>query len=83
MYASTGDPRMKERVDYIVAELQACQKATPSGLVCAFPDGATQLENAVAGRPFVGVPWYTMHKILAGLRDAHLFTPTAPLRSTS
>ena len=26
----------------------------------------------MAGRPFVGVPWYTMHKILAGLRDAHL-----------
>ena len=27
MYASTGDQRMKQRVDYIVAELQACQEA--------------------------------------------------------
>ena len=27
MYASTGDQRMKQRVDYIVAELQACQTA--------------------------------------------------------
>ena len=72
MYASTGDERMKQRVDYIVAELQECQSGTKNGLVCAFPDGATQLENAVAGRPFVGVPWYTMHKIFAGLRDAHL-----------
>ena len=43
MYASTGDERMKQRVDYIVGELQACQHASRSGLVCAFPDGAAQL----------------------------------------
>jgi len=72
MYAATGDERMKQRVDYIAGELRACQVAARSGLVCAFPDGATQLENAVAGRRFTGVPWYTMHKVLAGLRDAHL-----------
>ena len=52
MYGSTGDDRMKQRVDYIVAELHACQTAARSGLVCAFPDGAAQLENAVAGRRF-------------------------------
>jgi DUF1680 family protein len=72
MYASTGDRRMKQRVDYIVQELHACQEAARTGLVCAFPDGATQLQNAVAGRQFVGVPWYTMHKVFAGLRDAHV-----------
>ncbi len=77
MYASTGDARMKQRADYIVDELQRCQKAGTTGLVCAFPDGATQLENAVAGRPFIGVPWYTMHKIFAGLRDAHLHAENA------
>jgi DUF1680 family protein len=70
MHASTGDQRMKQRVDYIVSELAACQRAGRTGLVCGFPDGGAQLENAVAGRPFVGVPWYTMHKIFAGLRDA-------------
>jgi DUF1680 family protein len=77
MYAATGDPRMKQRADYIVDELRQCQKNGTSGLVCAFPDGATQLENAVADRPFIGVPWYTMHKIFAGLRDAHLHAETA------
>jgi DUF1680 family protein len=77
MYASTGDARLKAGVDYIVAELQACQQAGGNGLVCAFPDGSTQLDNAVAGRPFVGVPWYTMHKVLAGLRDAHLHAGSA------
>jgi DUF1680 family protein len=72
MYASTGDARMKQRVDYIVSELVACQQAAGTGLVCAFPDGALQLENAIGGRRFVGVPWYTMHKIFAGLRDASI-----------
>src|SRR5690242_2172218 len=43
MYAATGDARMQQRVDAIVTELRACQDATGTGLVCAFPDGATQL----------------------------------------
>jgi|SoiMethySBSTD1v2_1073268.scaffolds.fasta_scaffold01055_4 uncharacterized protein len=77
MFASTGDQRMKQRVDDIVNELHECQTATGTGLVCAFPDGATQLENAVAGRRIVGVPWYTLHKIFAGLRDAHLHAGSA------
>jgi DUF1680 family protein len=72
MYASTGDAGMKDRVDYIVDELRACQQAAGTGLVCAFPDGSAQLDAAVAGRRFIGVPWYTMHKIFAGVRDACL-----------
>ena len=71
-YAATGDARFGERAAYIVAELRACQRARGDGLVCAFPDGAKPLQDAVAGRPFAGVPWYTMHKIFAGLRDAHV-----------
>src|SRR5689334_6787959 len=78
MYASTGDAAFQQRANYIVGELLACQEAGGTGLVCAFPDGAAQLENSVSGRPFVGVPWYTMHKILAGLRDAHLHAGSAP-----
>jgi DUF1680 family protein len=72
MWASTGEPALRERVNHVVDELHDCQQAARSGLVCAFPDGDTQLRNALAGRPVTGVPWYTMHKIMAGLRDAHL-----------
>lgn len=72
-YAATGDRVFKDRSDYIVAELQACQRARGDGLVTAFPDGAKPLEDAIAGRRWNGVPWYTMHKIFAGLRDAHLY----------
>jgi hypothetical protein len=60
MYASTGDERFRDRVNYIVRELRSCQEAGGNGLICAFPDGVTQLENALSGQRFIGVPWYTM-----------------------
>jgi DUF1680 family protein len=72
MWAATDDAALRQRVDYIVEQLQACQQAAGSCLVCAFPDGDAQLRNGLEGRPIVGVPWYTMHKVMAGLRDAHL-----------
>jgi len=72
MYASTGDGAFKERCDYIVSELRECQEAGKTGLVCAFPDNSAQIDNLIAGRRATGVPWYTLHKIFAGLRDAHV-----------
>ena len=78
MYASTADEVFKQRCDQIAGELQECQKAGSTGLVCAFPDNAKQFDNAVAGRKIVGVPWYTLHKILAGLRDAYLYCNCQP-----
>jgi DUF1680 family protein len=72
LYAATRDDRFRERIDYIVDELGACQGASGSGLVCAFPDGAEQLERAVRGEEFEGVPWYTLHKVFAGIRDAYV-----------
>jgi DUF1680 family protein len=70
MYGSTGDKRFADRVDYIVAELAACQAKT-GGWLAAFPDGVAPLTDSLAGRPFAGVPWYTTHKVMAGLRDAY------------
>jgi DUF1680 family protein len=74
MYASTGDERFKQRCDTIVTELQECQTAGKTGLICAFPDGAEPFAAIAAGRRFPGVIWYTMHKIFAGLRDTYVFT---------
>jgi DUF1680 family protein len=71
MFAATGDQRFRQRVDYIVAELRDCQDAGKSGLICAFPDGDAPLVEILSATRFVGVPWYTMHKIFAGLRDAY------------
>jgi DUF1680 family protein len=77
MFAATGNVAFRQRVAYLVAELSACQDARGDGLVCAFPDGAAPLDNSLAGKPFPGVPWYTMHKVFAGLRDAHVHAQSA------
>ena len=74
MFASTNEQQFKQRVDYIVAELNECQTVSKTGLVCAFPDGSAPLDQILNATRFVGVPWYTMHKIFAGLRDAYLYT---------
>jgi len=71
MYRSTGDARFRKRIDYIAAELAECQKASGSGLVCAFPKGPALVAAHIRGEEITGVPWYTLHKIFAGLRDGY------------
>ena len=79
MFASTGEREFAQRVDYIVAELAECQQKT-GGWLTAFPDGVAPLTDSVAGKPFPGVPWYTTHKVLAGLRDAHVIRGSGAAR---
>jgi DUF1680 family protein len=76
MYQATEDARFAARVDHIVAELAECQART-GGWLTAFPDGVAPLADSLAGKSFAGVPWYTTHKVLAGLRDAHLHRGSA------
>ena len=69
MYASAGDTRFKERADFLVRELAKCQTALgDSGYLSAFP---TSLIERVERAEKVWAPYYTLHKILAGLLDAH------------
>ncbi len=72
MYASTRDERLKQRVDHIVAELAKCQEALAAksshpGYLSAFPESLFDRNDASQK---VWAPWYTMHKIMAGLLDA-------------
>ena len=80
-YRSTGDTRYRNRIAYIAGELAACQKAAGSGLVCAFPKGAALVAAHLRGEPITGVPWYTLHKVYAGLRDAASLADSAPARA--
>lgn len=73
MYASTGNEEMKRRVDYMVAELAKCQDALQSkgynsGFLSAYPES---FFDRVDKRQSVWAPYYTLHKILAGLLDAY------------
>jgi DUF1680 family protein len=72
MYAYTGDARFKARADLIVAELATVQdalaaKASHPGYLSAFPE---EFFDRVETRRPVWAPYYTLHKILAGLIDA-------------
>ncbi|AOH83567.1 glycosyl hydrolase [Sphingomonas panacis] len=80
-YRSTKDARYKQRIDYIAGELAACQRAAGSGLVCAFPKGAALVAAHLRGDKITGVPWYTLHKVYAGLRDGALLADSAPSRA--
>ncbi|HEY5232479.1 MAG TPA: beta-L-arabinofuranosidase domain-containing protein [Verrucomicrobiae bacterium] len=73
MYASTGDGRFKQRADYIVGVLAQCQSNSPAagfheGYLSAFPESF--IDRVEQGRQ-VWAPWYTLHKILAGLLEAN------------
>ena len=73
MYASTGDGRFKARGDLMVAELAKVQQAAPSkgyhaGYLSAFPE---ELFDRVEARQRVWAPYYTIHKIMAGLLDMY------------
>jgi hypothetical protein len=69
MYESTGDARYRERCERVVAALAECQKAMGTGYVSAFP--ATAFDTLEAKYGGVWAPYYTIHKIMAGLVDAH------------
>lgn len=81
-YASTRDKRFKEKTDYIVSELVACQKSRPDGYISAIPDGDAKWAEVRKGNIRSGgfdlngmwSPWYTHHKVLAGLLDAYHLT---------
>ncbi len=74
LYADTGDPKAKERVDYIVDELAECQKANGDGYVMTIPRDAVWNRLKAGDTRAVHewwVPNYTLHKVFAGLRDAY------------
>ena len=89
-YAESGDKEWLKRANYIVDELAACQaengkNTTPGigkGFLVAFDDGKkifteiAQRDIRTQGFDLNGgwVPWYTIHKQLAGLRDIYLYT---------
>ncbi|HZS03548.1 MAG TPA: beta-L-arabinofuranosidase domain-containing protein [Blastocatellia bacterium] len=71
MYAGTGDERFKAKGDALVAELARVQQALPSrganpGYLSAFPE---EFFDRVDKRQRVWAPYYTLHKIMAGLLD--------------
>lgn len=83
MYASTGNELLSERIRYSVNELDSCQQAFDlHGLVAGFPHAKGLFEEIskgdirTEGFDLNGgwVPFYTTHKLFAGLIDVCHYT---------
>ena len=70
MYATTGDDELKSRGDAIVADLAQCQQKSPNGYLSAFPESFFDRLRDGLG---VWAPFYTLHKIMAGMIDMHTY----------
>ena len=90
LYASTGDKAAKAKADEIVSEMGKCQAKLGSGYLSAFPMSLFDRLDSLSGRPrpaqtpggtpppidqtLPWAPFYTIHKIMAGLLDMHTLT---------
>ena len=70
MFASTGDEDLKKNAATVVAELGKCQTALKSGYLSAFP---VEFFDRLRERQRVWAPFYTIHKIMAGLLDMYVY----------
>ena len=71
MYASTGNNAYKSKGDSLVNSLADIQKTlNQEGYISAFPQNL--IDRAISGKQ-VWAPWYTLHKIMAGLIDMYQY----------
>jgi DUF1680 family protein len=84
-YAATKDAECGKRLAYMIDELKQCQDANRTnnpewgkGYIGAVPNGnkiwSTLQKGDFAAFRAAWVPWYNVHKMYAGLRDAWLYT---------
>ncbi|MFF5232909.1 beta-L-arabinofuranosidase domain-containing protein [Dactylosporangium sp. NPDC000521] len=72
-YASTGNTAFKTKGDQLVTVLAQCQSRAATagyntGYLSAFPESFI---DRVEARQSVWAPYYTLHKLMAGLLDMH------------
>ena len=81
-YAASGDELIKERLEYVLSELKTIQDqnskdANFKGYISGVPNGKAmwlKFKNGDTGaQNGYWVPWYNIHKLYAGLRDAYIY----------
>ncbi len=83
-YAATGNAELKQRMEYMLADLKECQEANAKnhpewgvGYVGGVPNSAKLWADFQKGDfssyKSTWVPFYNLHKMYAGLRDAWLY----------
>ncbi|XP_021894191.1 uncharacterized protein LOC110811885 [Carica papaya] len=66
MWASTHNDTLNKKMSAVLAALSTCQEKMGSGYLSAFP---SELFDRVEALQYVWAPYYTIHKIFAGLLD--------------
>lgn len=82
LYASNKDEEVLNRINYMVQELKEIQAYRKTGYLGAIPDEDKLWVDVKNGIIETGnfslngywAPWYTIHKIMAGLLDAYIQT---------
>jgi uncharacterized protein len=86
--AAAGDGELRARLEYMVSELEACQRANGNGYMGAVPNSRAFWQEIAAGHfdasgfslKNAWVPFYNVHKTFAGLRDAWLIAGSTQAR---
>ena len=74
---SSENPRFKEKLEYLVSELRKCQLALnetgkySGGFLSAYSEEQFILLEEFTEYPKIWAPYYTLHKIMAGLLDCY------------
>lgn len=76
-YAKSGDEKLKQKILYIVSQLESVQSNAKSGYIGGCKENCfTELfdKNLPSWAEGYWVPWYNLHKIFKGLTDAYSVT---------
>ena len=78
-YRATGDAKIYAKAVYMVDELERCQEAFQKvegiheGFLSAYSEEQFDLLEEYTPYPKIWAPYYTLHKIIAGLLDCYLY----------
>jgi len=87
-WAATGRQDIRDRLEYMLGQLQRAQRQNGNGYIGGVP-GSDKLWKSVAAGDIQAdlfslngawVPWYNVHKMFAGLRDAWLYAGSEQAR---
>ncbi|MEL7650032.1 MAG: beta-L-arabinofuranosidase domain-containing protein [Sedimentibacter sp.] len=78
-FGATGNEKIKAKLDYMVDELYMCQQEMAkypdkfaSGFLSGYDEEQFDLLEEYTTYPTIWAPYYTLHKIMAGLRDCYI-----------
>lgn len=78
-YGATGNEKIKSKLEHMVNELYVCQQEMAknpdkfaAGFLSGYDEKQFDLLEEYTTYPTIWAPYYTLHKIMAGLRDCYI-----------